>query len=120
MARNSCPGRAAAILGIHSALWLKEKKDMYLRVDSGLRVPVMAFQDPCCRSPVDTGEGHELGNRSLLLGCISWRHLVSANVSSIFDRRVVSSSCAATATAGLRSQACTPSGVKRGMEEGSV
>jgi hypothetical protein len=100
---------------------LAERKErQYLRVDSGLRIPVMAFQNPCCRSPVDTGEGHKLGNRSLLLGCISWRHFVSAHVCSILDRRAVISGCAAEAKAGLRSQACTQSRIKRGREEDGV
>lgn len=55
---------------------------MYLRVDGRLCVPVLALEHSCCRSPIDTGEAHELADGTLLLGIVGWRHLVLASVSS--------------------------------------
>jgi hypothetical protein len=55
---------------------------MYLRVDSGLRIPVVAFQHSRCRRPIHTREAHELADRTLLLGRVGWRHLVLVTVSS--------------------------------------
>jgi hypothetical protein len=57
-------------------------KDMYLRINSCLCIPVVALQHSGSCSPIDTCEVYELGDGSLLLGRISWRHLVSVTVPS--------------------------------------
>jgi hypothetical protein len=55
---------------------------MYLRVDSRLRIPVVTFQHPRCRTPVHARKAHELADGALLLGRVGWRHLVLVTVFS--------------------------------------
>jgi hypothetical protein len=55
---------------------------MYLRINSCLRIPIVALQHSRSRCPIDTGKAHKLGDCSLLLSCVSWRHLVLAAISS--------------------------------------
>lgn len=61
----------------------RQKKEIYLRVDSRLSIPPMSLQYPYRRIPISLREVRELGNSRLLLRTICWRHLVSAPLSPI-------------------------------------
>lgn len=80
----------------------EKEENLYLRVDSCLRIPVVALQHSRCCSPIHACETHELRDRILLLGVIGWRHVWSALVFEVVKRCAVDSSCATTA--GLRSR----------------
>lgn len=53
-------------------------KQKYLRIHSRLHIPAIALEHPNCSIAIHLREAHELADRSLLLGCVYWRHLVSA------------------------------------------
>lgn len=51
---------------------------MYLRIDSGLGIPIMAFQRPNRCVPVELCEAYELRDSRLLLRAVYCWHLVLA------------------------------------------
>jgi hypothetical protein len=77
-------------------------KDMYLRIDSALNIPVLALQSTYWRIPIELREADELADSVLLLRRVGWRHLVLAKVALV---QVSNSFCAQDVViAGLRSR----------------
>jgi len=66
---------SSSVLG--AMVWIptvQERKNHHLRVNSRLRVPIMALERSNRSVPIDIRKAHELRNRRLLLGSVRWRH----------------------------------------------
>lgn len=77
------PSSARSMRFMRGASSRRGRIEKYLRVDGILGIPAVALEHSHSSSTVHIREVHKLSDRSLLLLCVCWRHLLLACVSSL-------------------------------------